>query len=283
MKTLPPSLKSHIESGLTQLITCWKITRRDGVVMGFTEHDQNIYCDELMYKASTGFTPSAVATSSELGVNNLDVEGILSDDCITEDDIAAGRYDYAEIEIFQVNHQDTDAGRLILSTGWLDEISIQNGRFVAEIRGLTQQLSTRIGELYSPVCRAAFGDTRCGISLSEHSVEGTVTSVASQHQCADETRVEVNQFFAFGTLTFTSGANNGITIEVKQFQQGGIITLTLPTPYNIAIGDSYRMTAGCDKRFSTCRERFNNVINFRGEPHIPGIDKILETSSTRSI
>lgn len=283
MKQLSPALKSHIESGMTQLITCWKLTRRDGTIMGFTEHDQDITFNTLTYKAATGFTPTAIATSAELGVNNLDIDGILSDDSITEADIHAGRYDYAEIEVFQVNHEDPNAGNIILSTGWLGEINIQHGRFVAEVRGLTQQLSTRIGELYSPVCRARFGDARCGIDLDDHTVTGNITSSTSRHQCSDDTRSEVSQFFAFGTLTFTSGANSGITLEVKQFQQGGNIIFALPAPYDIAVGVSYRMTAGCDKRFSTCRDRFTNVVNFRGEPHIPGIDKILETSSTRSL
>lgn len=283
MKTLSPALKSHIESGVTGLITCWKLTRRDGTIMGFTEHDQDILFDTLTYKAATGFTPTAIATSSELGVNNLDIDGILSDESITEEDIYAGHYDYAEIEVFQVNHEDPEAGRIILSTGWLGEISIQNGRFIAEVRGLTQQLSTRVGQLYSPFCRARFGDNRCGIDLNNHSFSGTITSQSSRHQCSDENRSETSQFFTFGSITFTSGANEGITLEVKQFQQGGSITLSLPTPYDIAVGDSYSMTAGCDKRFSTCVDRYANVVNFRAEPHIPGLDKILETSSTRTI
>ncbi len=283
MKKLSPALESHILSGVTKLITCWKLTRRDGTIMGFTEHDQDITLDTLTYKAATGFTPTAIATSSELGVNNHDIEGMLSDESITEDDIYAGHYDYTEVEVFQVNHQNPESGRIILSTGWLGEISIQNGRFIAEVRGLTQQLSTRIGELYSPFCRAGFGDDRCGINLNNHSVTGTVTASTSRHHCTDDSRSEVSQFFTFGSITFTSGANNGISVEVKLFQQGGDITLSLPTAYDITVGDTYTMSAGCDKRFSTCRDRYENTINFRGEPHIPGLDKILQTSSTRSV
>jgi hypothetical protein len=81
-------------------------------------------------------------------------------------------------------------------------------------------------------------------------------------------------YFQYGKITFTSGLNNGLAMEVKSYVPGQIV-LELPMPYAVAIGDAYSMRAGCDKSLSTCKTRYSNVVNFRGEPYLPGIDKMV--------
>ena len=103
MKSLTTAMQLHLAGEVTTLATCWKLTRRDGAVMGFTDHDQSITVGEVTYQAESGFTPSAVHSSSALNVDNLDVEGMLDNAAISEADVLAGRYDYAEISIFRVN------------------------------------------------------------------------------------------------------------------------------------------------------------------------------------
>ncbi len=281
MKTISPELETHITAETTTLATCWKLTRRDAVVMGFTDHDQDITYASVTYQASSGFTPSAVANSATLSVDNLDIEGVLDSTTITEADILAGIYDFAEVEVFKLNYADTTQGALLLRRGWLGEVSMNQHQFVAEIRGLTQRLSQSIGELYAPACRAGLGDGRCKVNLAPFTVTGTLTSVTSNQVFSDDTRMEAAGFFTFGKITFTSGNNNGLSMEVKEFAQGEII-LVLPMPYAVQTGDAYTMIAGCDKSFETCKNRFTNAINFRGEPHVPGTDRILETAGTRN-
>ncbi len=285
MRTISSELKTHIEGEVTTLATCWKLTRRDSEVYGFTSHDMDILFDSVTYKAATGFTPSSIQSSVALNVDNLDAEGMLSDDGITEADIMAGKYDFAEIEIFQVNYADLTQGSLKLRRGWLGEVSFHKNYFIAEIRGLTQLLSQRIGELYSPSCRATLGDARCTVNMAAHTVTGDVTTAVSSQEFVDSARSEATGLFNFGTITFTSGDNIGLSVEVKEyFLQGGAgrIILALPMPYAISFGDSYSLTKGCDKTASTCHGRFNNILNFRGEPAVPGLDKMLETAGTRS-
>jgi uncharacterized phage protein (TIGR02218 family) len=43
----------------------------------------------------------------------------------------------------------------------------------------------------------------------------------------------------------------------------------------VAVGDTLRVTAGCDRRFASCKAKFANAVNFRGFPHIPGSDYVL--------
>jgi uncharacterized phage protein (TIGR02218 family) len=286
MKTITAALQEHISGELTTLATCWKLTRRDNTVLGFTDHDRNILFEAATYQAASGFTPSAVENTASLSVDNLDIQGILSAGSITEDDILAGKYDFAEIEIFQVNYNDLTQGALKLRRGWLGEVSLHKQQFVAEVRGLTQRLSQTMGELYSPACRATLGDSRCKINMTLHTVTGSVTTALSSQEFRDSARTENTGIFNFGTITFTSGANNGLSMEVKEYNHtssgGGHLFLVLPLPYATAPGDAYTLTKGCDKTLATCVERFSNAVNFRGEPFVPGLDRMLETAGTRS-
>ena len=281
MKIISSDLNTHLSGEVTTLATCWKLARRDGTIIGFTNHNENILYDSVTYLAASGFTPSAVANNSELAVDNLDVEGVIDSIVITEEDIKAGLYDYAQIEIFMINYNDISQGDINLRTGGLGERKFSKNRFVIEVRGLMQSLAQGIGDLYSPACRADLGDLRCGVNLSGFTLTGSVTSVTNNQVFVDNTRTEEDGYFDFGKITFSSCNNNGLSMEVKRFV-GNEITLVLPMPYNVAASDSYSLVAGCDKNIETCTSKFNNVVNFRGEPHVPGIDKMLETAGTKN-
>ncbi|MCE3233056.1 MAG: hypothetical protein K0R98_1313 [Rickettsiaceae bacterium] len=281
MKIISSGLDSHLASEVTTLATCWKLTRKDGVVMGFTEHDKDLLIDEVTYQASSGFSPSAVANNSELSVDNLDIDGVIDSENINEEDILAGLYDFAQIQIFIVNYLDLTLGVLNLRTGWLGEVKFNRKRFTTEVRGLMQNLAQGIGQLYSPSCRAKLEDVKCGINIADFTVAGTLTSVISNQVFADSSLTKSDGWFAGGKITFTSGNNNGLSMEIKEFRNSQI-TLVLPMPYDISVTDTYSMHAGCDKKFDTCIAKFSNAVNFRGEPHVPGIDKMLETAGTMS-
>lgn len=273
-KTIPVALQTHIDSPVTTLATCWKITRTDGTIYRFTDHDQDIVVSGDTYGATTGYSASSVRSSGDMSVDNLDILGILNDTSITETDLVAGRYRDAEVEIFMVNFADPTDGVLELRKGWIGEITINRGSFVAELRGLSQRLQQTIGDLYSPSCRADLGDTKCGVNLVTFTVTGTVTSVASMQEFTDSSRAEASDWFNHGLLTWTSGNNNGLKMEVIDFGTG-VFTLFEPMPFEIQVSDTYSVYAGCDKSLSTCKTKFSNIVNFRGEPFIPGIDQVL--------
>lgn len=281
MKSISTELNVHLAREVMTLATCWKMVRRDGVVMGFTDHDRPIVFEGVDYLATSGFTPTAVETSAALNVDNLDMEGLLSADAITEPDLLAGRYDYAQVEVFLVNYADVTQGKMMLRTGWLGEVTVHGGQFVAELRGLTQKLTAKVGQTYSPACRAQLGDAKCGIDLTSFTVTGAITAVTSAQVVEDDTRTEPVGFFAFGQMTFLTGANAGLAMEVKEYASGRYI-LVLPLPSPVAVGDNYRVVAGCDKTLATCAGRYGNAVNFRGEPHVPGLDRLFETAATRS-
>lgn len=281
MKNLSLAMQIHLDGECQTLAHCWKLTRRDSTVMGFTSHDRDLTIEGVTYVAATGFTPTSIDSQASLAVDNLDVEGMLAAGSLTEADILAGLYDFAEIEAFAINYADGSMGKILLRRGWLGQVEIRNKQFVAEVRGLAQKLSQNIGDLYSPLCRAQLGDARCTVNLAAYTVTGTVTAASSQSQLSDSSRSEEAGYFNYGRITFTSGQNNGLSGEVTE-SRGALLTLALPMPYPIAIGDTYSLQQGCDKTLATCIARYENALNFRGEPHVPGLDRMLETAGTRS-
>lgn len=202
MKSIPAALQAHLNSRNTTLVTCWKVTRTDGKVFGFTEHDVDLVIDGVTYKAATGFTPSSVVASNNLAVDNLECLGVLDSVDIKEEDLLAGRWDGAKVEIFMVNWQDPSQGKVILpGWGWVGEVSVRRGRFVAEVRGLTQALQQTILELVSPLCRADLGDARCKVRLDPPPWQPN-TSYSVRDSYAAETGSVVRPSSITGSGTF---------------------------------------------------------------------------------
>ncbi len=276
MLSLSPAYNTHLAGEVTQLATCWKITRRDSMVLGFTDHPSDLTVSGVLYQAALGYSATDVSTSSDLAVDNLDLQAFIDSPSITEPDLMAGIWDYASIEIFEVITSNLSAGVRRLRRGRIGEVSLGRTTFEAELRGLSQAFTQQLCELTSPTCRAALGDTRCGVNLGPITVTGTVTSITSALVWTDSSRAEAADFFKYAKLTWTSGANAGYSMEVKAHAAGGIITMQLPMPYPIAVGDAYSLPPGCDKLLATCVTKFSNVVRFRGEPHLPGQDELLK-------
>jgi uncharacterized phage protein (TIGR02218 family) len=280
MKTIDPALATHLAAGVTTLCRCWRVERKDGVVMGFTDHDRVLAFDGVTYQAASGFSASAIEDQLGLAVSNLDVEGALSSGAITEADLNAGRYDDAAITIFLVSWQDVSQ-RLILRSGYLGQVSRGTLAFNAELRGLAARLDQSAGRIFQRTCPWNLGDTHCGIDLNApgRNGSGAVSQVFGAFDFATTGLGALAAgVFTRGRLVWTSGANDGLAVEVKSHSAAGAtarISLFLPTPDPIQPGDTFTVTAGCDKRLETCRDRFSNVINFGGFPHIPGNDFAL--------
>lgn len=275
MKTLSPEFAAHLASGATTLCWCWRLARRDGAVSGFTDHDRSITFDGTTYEASSGFTASDITDGLGLSVANLEVTGALSSNTLTEEDLAAGRYDDAYIEIYRVNWS-SPAERVLVRSGSVGEVRRSGAGFSAELRGLAHYLQQPKGRLFQLSCDADLGDARCGIDLSRSAYRGTgtiLTAPTSRRFTVSGLDSFANGFFARGLLAFSSGASAGLKIEVKSHTVSAdqiVIDLWTEAEGPPAPGDEFVVTAGCDKRIETCRARFANAVNFRGFPSMPG-------------
>ncbi len=262
---------------------CWRMTRRDATVLGFTEHDENIVCDGTTFQAATGFTASQIATSLGLSVDNFTAAGALSSASITETDILAGRYDDATLELLWVNWADPTQF-LTISKGNLGEIKRAGLAFTAEFRSLAHRLNQKIGGTYQRTCSATLGDAKCRIDLTKAALRGTATAAS-----AGSSRLVIVtglgsfavDWFTHGKAAFSSGANADVTMEIKKHTRTSgqdMLELWNAPPFAIALGDVATVTAGCEKSLSACRDKFSNQANFRGFPHIPGTDHVVATA-----
>lgn len=282
---IPAGLQTHLETRATTLCWCWKLTRRDGVVMGFTNHDNDLVFDSVTYEASTGFLGSEIEASLGMSVDNMDVYGAVDSDNILEADIEAGRYDNADVLVYLVNWSDVSE-RVEMKQGNIGNIKRGTVLFEAEVRGISHELAQVQGRLYNYKCDALLGDTRCTKVVSGPTYTGTGATTAtdgSSKVTASGLDSYSSGWFTNGKLTFTSGNNNGLVREVKtHISSSGIVTISLwaPFPWTISVADTFSIQAGCDKLFKTCKAKFNNAINFRGFPHVPGPNTVQTYAST---
>jgi len=295
VKSISPALATHFGSDCMTLAVCWKLTTAANVVMGFTTHDQNIVYESVTYQADTGMTNTAGAKKSDLSVDNCEVTAFLDSDSIQESDLRGGVYDWATVEIRIVNWADLTMGDMKVMSGTLGQVVMKNGLFTAEIRGLTQQLTTVIGALYGPICRAELYSGLNGIDMTNRYLcmvdvtlyrqTGTVSSSVDavtivpasgllMTGSATPTIAAPSGWFNDGIITFTSGAMDGLSVEIKSWD-GLTLNTFLPMQFQPLAGDTFTIEPGCDHTKNDCYGKFNNIINFRGEPDIPGMDLIL--------
>lgn len=278
MRTVPAAITAARQSNASRLCKIWRIERTDDVVLRFTEHDRDLEVGAQTYYSTASFDPSSIKASGDLSVDDLDVVGAFDNDRITAADLLAGRYYRASFVVAEVLWDDTDAGEDILRWGWLGTIKESGGKFTAELLGPTAILQQPIGKLYSASCRAVLGDAMCGVGMTARMVIGTVVEASSRRVfTTDSVSAPENDpsYFTHGIVTFTTGENAGIAMEVFSLA-GGTVTLLLSLPFDIAEGDEFTISAGCDHSRETCIGRFSNILNFQGEPDVPVSDDIIK-------
>lgn len=274
MKSLDSDLLAHYASGTTTLARLWKLTRRDGEVFGFTDHDESITYDSVTYEPSSVFDASAIDTRAAMNVDSMETQGLLDSDGITAQSLEDGSWDGATVQIVEVNYRDLTMGHNPLRRGTLGEIQRSGQTYTAELRGLMHALQNNIVRVVKPACDAVLGDARCGVDLESMRVSGEVTVGTSARLFTTDLGGSLT--YSYGVLTWTSGLNEGRSMEVKAHTATGVLELQLAMPYAVHVGDEFTITPGCDKTKATCIATFDNVVNFRGFSFVPGPDKVLK-------
>ena len=284
MRDIPSGLAAHLGEGVTTLCRAWRLWRRDGAVFGFTDHDRDLSFDGTIFAARTGL--EAAEASAELGfaIGGGEVAGALVSAGLTEPDILAGRYDDARVATWIVNWANPEA-RVLTDVFSVGEIRREDGAFVAELRGPMHRLDEERGLTYRATCSADIGDARCRVDVSTpaYIAEAAVGATDGALSVAtDALGAYAAEWFTAGRLLWLSGGNAGQAVEVKAHRLlGGLAELDLwqRMPVAVAPRDRFRVSAGCDKRLATCRAKFDNVLNHRGFPHMPGNDFVLKVAA----
>lgn len=283
MRDLAPDLAASLAGGVTTLAWCWRLTRRDGLVRGFTDHDQDIEFAGMRFEAASGMTATEMRDSVGLSVDDLQVESALSSERLDEGDLEAGRYDDARIEIFRVDWQQP-ASRVLVRVGTLGEVRRAGRLFTAEVRGETHRLQQPRGRLFQHACDAALGDARCGVDVAAAGRRWatTVAAVIDRNRMVlDGASPAAGGAFVDGVVEIAEGPRAGFRSEIKRESRGadGVrLTLWRTLPSGVGPGTAVVTTVGCDKHIATCRNTFGNAVNFRGFPHMPGNDFLTSVS-----
>lgn len=281
MKTIPIALQTELDSPTPRLARCLRIVRRDGNVYRFTTGTRSLVIEGETYLPAYAFTPSDIATASDLDTDDLQVEGLLSSDTITEDDIRAGRWDFAAFRAFTVSWAAPGDGVKKDRAGRFGKVTVNRQTFVAEMLGMLECYNVGIGKITQPGCRANYGDAQC--TLVPTQVTGTVSLCETDFfTCRLDDRSEADAYFDEGVITFAHPTGL-LSYEVKTYEQSmvtadwtgpGIVTKT-HIAYDVT-GCAYTMTEGCVRTHAACLER-NNVVNFRGEPWLRGVDVMVQS------
>ncbi len=277
MREINDELLSKLKNQSKTLCNAWRLTRSDEVVFGFTDHDYVLNFDGTNFLPNSGFLPSAVRSELGLNVDESEVVGAFAHDAVTEKDLRDGRYNGAKVEVFLVDWTSLDTA-IKLRTQEIGEVNFTDHQFSAELRSIAHRLNQPQGRGYSRKCTANLGDASCGFNLNNplYNASGNVVSSDNEQFAVVSGLDEFDaSWFRFGLIKWTSGDNSSLSVEIYDHQNSdGEVTLKFfaPLPNLPQIGDTFEITAGCAKSFSTCKEKFSNTMNFQGFPHMPGRD-----------
>ncbi len=268
------TFQNHLASGATTLCYCWVLTRKDGVTQGFTDHDGTVTVDGVTCTATTGIVTTRFDQSLGLDADDLEVSGVIDDEFITEDNVRGGLYDDAEARLYLVNWKDP-AEFMLLASGNLGEVSeADNGSFTTEFLSLSAKLSQPTGRTYQRTCDTFLGSTRCKVDLTDPAYAVTVTVDGISGSLVTVTAAQIsgtydNDWFTLGKAVTVAGYEMGI-----RRHDGDTIDFWREPDVAISPGDTLVLTAGCKQDPTTCRVKFNNIVNFQGFQFMPGNDGV---------
>ncbi len=281
MRDFHPDLIAALATGCTTLCRCVRLARADGAVLGFTDHDSPIDHDGIAYVPSDGFEASQESSALGPSVGEWDFRAALSDDRLTQEDLLAGHYDGATVEMFLVDWRNAAVFQK-LSSGIIGEVTSRDGAFQAEVRGPFSAYDRKRGRVFSSLCNAELGDTRCAVDVGApaYTLQGEIADLPVANV------VHVAGGGAFAAQHFTGGLfrrGSDAAIRVRAHRQNGSnaeLELWQTPVVPLAVGQNVTITAGCDKRYETCRAKFSKGSNFRGFPYMPGDDFALSYPSS---
>lgn len=259
----------HLGSNVTFLIEIWKMVARDGTIAAYAAHQRNITFNAQLY-TSAPIEPTRFTRKLGLEPDDAELTGVF--DVITEADIRGGRWKRARITKEIINYLDTSMGSVAKQVGFAGKFTLENNQFTVEFQSVSSLLGQEIGDLTSPTDRNRTLDD-LGVTVAMFTFARAVTASADRRHFTVNGTAKPDNYFQYGKVTFSSGANNGRSMEIK-LNAGNDIELYLPMLSNIAIGDAVSLVAGYDGTRDAARDKFSAAINMQAEPDLPGINQV---------
>lgn len=281
MRQISETFAARLAADETTLCACWRFERTDGAVFGATDHDRVVVLDRVGFVPSAGVEGAVLESSRGLAPGQAAARGALSLAFLNAADVDAGLWDGARVDVWRVDWRAPEH-RVCVWSGRLSEITRQGEAFSAELVSLKADLERTIGRVYARTCDADVGDARCGVDLASPALRGegaVAASIGERRILASGLDGFPSGWFTAGMLTWASGANAGREMRILR-HAGAEIELVQAPRFAMAPGDTFSLSAGCDKTFAMCRARFGNAERFRGFPHMPGPEAVLAGPSS---
>lgn len=264
---------AHLQGNVTTLAAIWKITATDSTVAPYAAHTRSLTFELVTYSPAP-VEPSRLVQKIGLEPNSIELFGVF-DSIITEPDTQGGKWKNATVQYEWVNYLDLTMGSVGRIKGKAGEFTIENGTYRLEVRSLAELMRQEIGELTSPIDRNRRPED-LGVSMTSFTHARTVTGTPPDRRNFTVTGTTLaNEYLKYGRAEFTSGANAGLKMEVKN-NIGNAIELQLPMRSTVANGDAVTLIAGYDGTRDQARDKFGAAAAFNGEPDLPGIRGIIE-------
>jgi uncharacterized phage protein (TIGR02218 family) len=274
MITLTSQQQIDLNQDVLYLCLLYEIHRTDGVVIYLSDHDEDLTWNGNTYSPVTGVKATSIQRSSGTQARTHDMLGVISSELITEADLASDKYNNAQIREILINWMDLSAGALRTDVYWVDEVTFSQEEWTATVVGVTEWIQQQVGGYYTRECQARLGLPNCNANLTGMSNSGSVVGVPGSNDEFIASFVPADGYHTDGVLTWLTGANAGSQVEVKD-QVGDTFTLWLSTNQPIQIGDTFTCQPGCDHLSDDCITKFNNMVNYQGQPSIPGTDAMI--------
>lgn len=254
----------------------WRVIRRDGVTLGFTAHDRDLWFDGVLHRAAPGMVPSAIRRSADFEPDSAEVQGALSHDSISASDLATGRFDGARVLIGLVDWESLE--RHVIYRGTIGTVTEEAGSFTAALESRKLELQRDPIPRTSPSCRAVFCGPGCSLSAARFSHQGVLTGFDPVANSVSLDTSAMPGDLVGGTLRWFDGPFAGQAMSVVGLD-GAALVLDTPLDQTAPLGARVTLREGCDRTLATCVTRFANAINFQGEPHLPGNDLVTRYPS----
>lgn len=262
--------RTWFSSDLETVATFWRLLRRDGVTLGFTTHDADLWLDGVLHRASPGMVPSSIRKSAGFEADSAEVQGAITHDALSAADLASGRFDGAAVRIGLVDWETGESQ--LLYAGTLGAVSMQDDGFSAELLSRKAELQRDPIPRTSPACRAGFCAPGCNLNPQAFTRDMRVTGIDADANTVSFDGIASAALHTGGRLRWIDGPLAGTEAGISAVDAEGIALVDSPIEGDIPIGARARLREGCDHTLDTCAARFGNAVNFRGEPFLPGND-----------
>jgi uncharacterized phage protein (TIGR02218 family) len=223
-----------------------------------TNHRQNIEIEAEIYVSN----PSLEIIYSDK-TNNFEREKLLLKLSNFSRDLRVLQGKRIEVFYFNLQEKAKFQGQKMI----ISKVSSNEESFFFELASLSEIFGLRKMNYFSENCRASFGDAACKIELKDFMFEGKIDGFSKDFLEIYDADLEPENpgDFKYGKLVLEGFLNEELLIFKLESKR---IVLLLESHVELKIGMKYKVFMGCDKTLKTCIERYQNAINFRGEPFI---------------